>query len=85
MTLLNSDGFIDVEKLEAVKAELKTIGHTAISEASLTCMRDELQTLKDDLPEDPSEWEECIRCGELDELNWYEHCPTCADDMGTSR
>ena len=29
--------------------------------------------------------EECTRCGELDELNWHEHCPTCADDMGTSK
>jgi hypothetical protein len=39
----------------------------------------------DDLPFDDNEWEECTRCGELDELNWAEHCPTCADDMGTSR
>jgi hypothetical protein len=83
MTLINSDGFIDVEKLEAVKAELKTIGHTAISEASLTCMRNELQTLKDELSEH-GDYAECERCGEFTEIWAHDMCDCCAHDMGAA-
>ena len=46
------------------------------SQIVLTCDR---------YPKEIEGLEECIRCGEMDELNWHEHCPICADDMGTSK
>jgi ribosomal protein L32 len=83
MTLLNSDGLIDVEKLEAVKAELKEIGHLVVSEASMNCMRDDMKKLRDELSEH-GDYAECERCGEFTEIWAHDMCDCCAHDMGAA-